>query len=121
MSAECLESPGLLLLHLRAWKLVLPSAQGMERPPGAGLPRPNASEGSLGFPFAQFEGKAKSRLVLSNPSSRCEGNLPACLQLPQGSPATWRLVSVREDGCRDLREGIFPASCSFVSSPWKEH
>lgn len=39
------------------WKLVLPSAWGMERPPGAGLPSPNVLEGSFGFPWCSSRKK----------------------------------------------------------------
>lgn len=39
------------------------------------------------FPLAQFKVEAKSHAVQHNTSSPCEGNLPACSQLPQGSPA----------------------------------
>lgn len=49
------------------WKLVSPSSQGVERPPGAGLPCPNASEDSLGFSLVQLERAAKTRLVLRTP------------------------------------------------------
>ena len=116
MFAECLESPGLLLVHLQAgnWFCHLPEAwRGLQE--GDCLVQRHPRALSV---FSSHSLREKPSCM--HASSPCEGNLPGHLQLLQGSPATW-WWSVRKDGRGDLQEGVIPALHSFVSSAWKEH
>lgn len=100
------------------WKRVLSSAQSMERASGAGLPGPNASQGALSFPLAQFKGEAKLHVVPSNASSLREGNLPAHFAAAAGLSCNMAVLSVRNDGSVGIcGRGLFLPHAALCRQP----
>lgn len=103
------------------WKLVLPSAWGMERPPGAGLPSPNVLEGSFGFPWCSSRKKPslmQSDVTPPQPVKETSLHVHSChraLQQCAGGVCKKRWMQGSVGG------GGILALCGFVLSAWKEH